>query len=58
MQRSRLGAHDELIETTKKNVAEESNQLQTELKAKIGEVCGAQRGFLVVGSVAYPYLQC
>ena len=39
VQRSRLGAHDDLIEVTKKNVTEESNQLQTELKAKIGEVC-------------------
>lgn len=38
VQRSRLGAHDDLIEVTKKNVTEESNQLQTELKAKIGEV--------------------
>ena len=38
VQRSRLGAHDDLIEVTKKNVQEESNQLQTELKAKIGEV--------------------
>ena len=38
VQRSRLGAHDDLIEATKKNVREESNQLQTELKGKIGEV--------------------
>lgn len=42
VQRSRLGAHDDLIEVTKKNVAEESNQLQTELKAKIGEVRDAR----------------
>lgn len=38
VQRSRLGAHDDLIEATKKNVREESNQLQTELKGKIGEL--------------------
>ena len=43
MQRSRLGAHDDLIEVTKKNVTEESQQLQTELKAKIGEVRRAPR---------------
>ena len=30
VQRSRLGAHDDLIEVTKKNVQEESNQLQTD----------------------------
>ena len=38
MQRSRLGAHDDLIEATKKNVGDESGTLQTELKGKIGEV--------------------
>ena len=43
VQRSRLGAHDDLIEVTKKNVTEESQQLQTELKAKIGEVRRAPR---------------
>ena len=43
VQRSRLGAHDDLIEVTKKNVTEESNQLQTELKAKIGEVRDAHK---------------
>ena len=32
VQRSRLGAHDDLIEVTKKNVTEESQQLQTQLK--------------------------
>ena len=43
VQRSRLGAHDDLSEVTKKNVTEESQQLQTELKAKIGEVRRAPR---------------
>ena len=43
VQRSRLGAHDDLIEATKKNVSDESTQLQTELKSKIGEV-RMQRG--------------
>ena len=38
VQRSRLGAHDELIEVTQQNVMQEGAQLQAELKAKIGEV--------------------
>ena len=50
VQRSRLGTHDELIEATKKNVVEEINQLQTELKAKIGEVREARRQLLAVCS--------
>jgi hypothetical protein len=38
VQRSRLGAHDELIEVTQQNVMQEGAQLQAELKAKIGEL--------------------
>merc|ERR1740130_1371772 len=38
VQRSRLGAHDELIEVTQQNVMQEGAHLQAELKAKIGEL--------------------